>query len=88
MHTLRCSPCFGNEALEQFDRLLGSGLCTITNLAISHPLPPQWIQPSLPVSAGDLGTRRVISLAPLTFLASAASTHSLYQSINQPIFNL
>ena len=74
MHTLRCSPCFGNEALEQFDSLLRSGLCTITNLAISHP---QWIQPSLPVSAGDLGTRRVVSLAPPAFLASAASSDSL-----------
>ena len=37
MHMLRCFPCFGNEALEQFDSLLRSGLCTITYLAVSDP---------------------------------------------------
>ena len=74
IHTLRCSPCFGNEALEQFDNLLRSGLFTITNLAVSDP---QWIKASLPVSAGGLGIRRVVSLALPAFLASAASTHSL-----------
>ena len=40
MPTLRCSTCFGNEALEQFDSLMRSGLCTITNLAVSDA---QWI---------------------------------------------
>ena len=74
MHTLRCSLCFGNEALEQFDSLLRSSLCTITNLAVSDP---QWIQASLPVSARGVGIRRVVSLALPAFLASAASTHSL-----------
>ena len=74
MHTLRCSPCFGDEALKQFDSLPRSGLCTITNLAVSNP---QWIQASLPVSTGCLGIRRVVSLALPAFLASAASTHSL-----------
>ena len=74
MHTLHCVPCFGNEPLEQFDSLLRSGLCTITNLAVSDP---QWIQASLPVSAGGLGIRRVVSLALPAFLAFAASTHSL-----------
>ena len=74
MHTLRCSPCFGNKALEQFDSFLRSGLCTITNLAVFDP---QWIQASLPVSAGGLGIHRVVSLALPAFLASAASTHSL-----------
>ena len=53
---------------------LRSGLCTITNLAVSDP---QWIQASLSVSAGGLGIRRVVSLALPAFLASAASTHSL-----------
>ena len=71
MHTLRCSPCFGNEALEQFDSLLRSDLCTITKLAVSDP---QWIQTSQPVSAEGLGIRRVALSA---FLASAAFTHSL-----------
>ena len=74
MHTLRCSPCFGNEALEQFDSLLRSGLCTINNLAVSDP---QWIQASLSVSTGGLGIRRVISLTLPACLASAASTYSL-----------
>ena len=80
MHTLSCSPCFGNEALEQFDSLLRSDLCTITNLAVSNH---QWIQTSLPVSAGGLWIRRVVSLALPAFLASAASTHSL-QSLLLP----
>ena len=72
------SPLFpmfsSHEALEQFDSLLRSGLCTITNLAVSDP---QWIQASLPVCAGGLGIRRVVSLALPAFQASAASTHSL-----------
>ena len=74
IHTLRCSPCFGNKALEEFGSLLRSGLCTITNLTVSDP---QWIQASLPVSAWGLGIRRVVSLALPAFLTSAASTHSL-----------
>ena len=73
MHMLRCSPCFGNEALEQFDSLLRSGLCTITNLAVTNP---QCIQASLPISTGGLGIRRVVSLALPAFLASATFTQS------------
>ncbi len=37
----------------------------------------QWIQASLPVKDGGLGVRRVSSLAPSAFLASAASTRAL-----------
>ena len=41
----------------------------------------QWLQASLPVGNGGLGIRSAEMLAPSAFLASAASTHSLQQSI-------
>ena len=51
MHTLRCSPCFGNEALEKVDSLLRIGLCTILTLPFQTPVD----QASLPVTAEDIG---------------------------------
>ena len=78
LHTLRSSPCTGHSTLIQFDNLLRNGLCTITNSDLSDM---QWIQASLPVADGGLGIRRVASLAPSAFLASAASTHDLQEHI-------
>ena len=78
LHTLRSSPCAGHPILGQFDNLLRNGLCTITNSDLSDM---QWIQASLPVADGGLGIRRVASLAPSAFLASAASTHDLQEHI-------
>ena len=78
LHTLRSSPCAGHPTLDQFDSLLRNGLCTITNSNLSDM---QWIQASLPVADGGLGIRRVASLAPSAFLASAASTHDLQEHI-------
>ena len=69
LHTLRSSPCEGHPALLQFDDLLRSGLCIITNSNLSDL---QWLQTSLPVKDGGLGVRRVASLASLAFLASTA----------------
>jgi len=74
MHTLRSSPCANHPSLVQFDALLRSGTNLITNSNLSDI---QWIQASLPVSAGGLGIRRVTALAPSAFLASAACTHDL-----------
>ena len=50
----------------------------ITNSNLSDS---QWTQASLPVYAGGLGIRRVTSLAPSAFLASAACTHDLQAQI-------
>jgi len=41
----------------------------------------EWLQASLPVRHGGLGIRSAQMLAPSAFLASAASTHDLQQSI-------
>ena len=71
LHTLRSSPCVGHLALDQFDALLRSALCNITNSILSDI---QWLQASLPVRDGGLGVRRVALLASSAFLASAAST--------------
>ena len=78
LNTLRSSPCAGYPALEQFDNLLRNGLCTITNSVLSDM---QWTQANLPVADGGLRIRRVASVAPSAFLASAASTHDLQEHI-------
>jgi len=78
LHTLRASPCGGHPALERFDKILRRCVCTITNSDLTDL---QWIQASLPVRNGGLGIRRVSSLAPSAFLASAAGTHDLQDNI-------
>ena len=77
-HTLRSSPCAGHPALDRFDQLLRQCIGTITNTDLSDT---QWMQASLPVRNGGLGIRRVSSLAPSAFLASAASTRELQERI-------
>jgi len=64
--------------LTQFDSILRNGLSTILNVNLSDT---QWLQASLPVSNGGLGIRSARMLAPSAFLASAAFTRSLQQSI-------
>lgn len=78
LHTMRASPCSGHAALEKFDELLRECVCTITNTDLTDV---QWIQASLPVRNGGLGVRRVSSLAPSAFLASAAGTRGLQNMI-------
>ena len=56
-----------------FDDFLRKGIRAICNLDLSDP---QWLQASLPVKDGRLGARRVTSLAPSGFLASAAGTET------------
>ena len=79
-HTLRASPCNGHEALTQFDNLLRVALCKICNVSLSDD---QWLQASLPVKSGRLGLRRVASLAPSAFIASAVGTRDLQNQILQ-----
>ena len=77
-HTLRSSCCQGHELLAKFDNLQRSALCHICNVFLSDD---QWIQASLPFRNGGLGIRRVSSLAPSAFLASAAGTRPLQDQI-------
>jgi len=62
----------------KFDELLRESVCTITNTDLTDV---QWIQASLPVRNGGLDVRRVSSLAPSAFLASAAGTRDLQDMI-------
>jgi len=80
MHTMRCSPCTNHPSLEVYDILLRKGISVIANLDLSVV---QWLQASLslPVKDGGLGVRRVTSLAPSAFLASAAGTATLQQQL-------
>ena len=77
-HVLRTAPCAGHPSLQSFDLLLREALCHLLNTLLTDT---QWIQASMPVSYGGLGLRRVASLAPSAFLASAASTRLLQDSI-------
>ena len=78
LYLLRTSNCYNLSVLLQFDTILKSGLSTILNVDFNET---QWIQATLLVNDGGLGIRCATTLATSVFLASAASTHSLQQSI-------
>ena len=78
MHLLRCSPSVDHDALAQFDQLLRTAICKLTNSVLTDM---QWLQASLPVRMGGLGVRSVSSLALPAYLASAASTQQLQGAI-------
>ena len=78
MHTMHCLPCTNHSSLEAYDILLRKGISVIANLDLSDV---HWLQASLPVKEGGLGVRRVTSLAPSAFLASAAGTAALQQQL-------
>ena len=78
LYLLRTSQCSDNPLLRQFDDTLRTGLITILNVDINSD---QWLQASLPVTDGGLGIRSAEMLAPSAYLASAASTLLLQQSI-------
>ena len=84
LYLLRTSNCYNHPLLLQFDTILISGLSTILNVDFDET---QWIQATLPVNDGGLGIRCANTLATLVFLASAASTHSLQQSILPSLHN-
>jgi len=73
LYLLRTSQCSDNP-----DDTLRTGLITILNVDINSD---QWLQASLPVGDGGLGIRSAEMLAPSAYLASAASTLLLQQSI-------
>jgi len=78
LYLLRTSECADNPLLSQFDNTLRTGLTKILNVDLKDD---QWTQASLPVGDGGLGIRSAQMLAPSAFLASAASTLNLQQSI-------
>jgi len=78
LYLLRTSQCSDNPLLRQIDEILRTGLITILNVDINSD---QWLQASLPVRDGGLGIRSAEMLAPSAYLASAASTLLLQQSI-------
>ena len=78
LHIMRAALCAGHPSLLSFDLLTRESLCHLSNTLLSDT---QWLQASMPVSYGGLGLRRVPSLAPSAFSASAASTHVLQDSI-------
>ena len=75
---LRTADCSGNQLLEVFDSTLTADLSKVLNVDLNDD---QWLQASLPVGEGGLGIRSAQMLAPSAFLASAASTSALEQSI-------
>jgi len=81
LYTLRTSDCSDNTLLAQFDNTLRAALSVILNLDLNDD---QWAQASLPVRNGGLGICSAQILAPSAFLASAASTLELQQSILPP----
>jgi hypothetical protein len=78
IYNMRTSPCTDHPSLDSFDALLRVSLARVTNVAIDDF---QWIQASLPVRDGGLGIRSVALLAPSAFLASAAATLDLQNSL-------
>jgi len=79
--TLRTSDCSDNPLLAQFDSTLRTALSGMLNVDLSDD---QWTQASLLVRNGGLGIRSAQMLASSAFLASAASTLKLQQSILPP----
>jgi hypothetical protein len=77
-HLMRCSPSVDHPALAEFDDILKSAICKITNCDLSDN---QWLQAGLPIRDGGLGIRRVTSLALPAFLASAAGSLPLQDAI-------
>ena len=78
LYVLRTAPCFDSPILPELDSLQKSLLEDICNVHLSDEA---WAQASLPVRAGGLGIRRFTKLATPAFLASAAGTSALTQSI-------
>lgn len=84
LYTLRTASCFDSAALTEFDRILREGLEQILNIHMSDV---QWDQATLPVQRGGLGIRSAVALAHSAFLASAAATVLLQDSILAPTKN-
>ena len=78
LYLLRTSDCGDNPLLRKFDGTLHSALTAVLNVDLAED---QWLQATLPIGDGGLGIRNAQMLASSAFLASAASTFQLQQSI-------
>ena len=76
LHSLRTAPCFSSPLLPDYDLLLQPLLSKIVNIHFQVD-DPAWLQATLPVSAGGLGIRSAVHLAPSAFLASADGSTDL-----------
>ena len=82
LYILRTSPCFLSSKLSKFDFHLRSIISAVLNINLDKD--STWIQASLPVSAGGIGFRSAVQLAPSAFLASAAGCNALLTKILPP----
>src|SRR6218665_2427761 len=78
IYNLRSAPCANHPSLTEYDQCLRKGLEVILNINLSES---QWLQSTLPIGMGGLGTRRVSSLALPAFLVSAAGTLELQSNL-------
>jgi len=80
---MRCCPSVDNLALVDFDKLLRSVISHLTNCDLTDK---QWLQDKrLSVKMGGRGVRQVSSLALPAYLAAAASTESLHNTILEAV---
>ena len=79
LYILRTAPCFLSYHLKSFDDLLRSTLSNIVNISLHNDV--AWLQASLPVKVGGIGTRHSTQLAPSAFLAYAAGCTDLIHQI-------
>jgi hypothetical protein len=79
LYILRTAPCYQSSLLETFDNVLRSLLEGICNIQLNAD---SWLQASLPISAGGLGIRSTVMLAPSAFLASATGCASILQTLH------
>jgi hypothetical protein len=68
------APLFSLRWQDVFDNLPKGGSSRVINTYLNEV---QWIEASTPVRSGDIGVRRVASLAISAYLTSAASTPQL-----------
>ena len=78
LYILRTAPCTGSNELIVFDEVVKSTLSKALNIVMDDLT---WSQASLPVRWGGLGIRSAVSLAPSTYLASAAGATILLSEI-------
>ena len=80
LYILRTARCFLSFEFKVCDNLLRNNLSSIVSVSMTSE--PAWLQASLPVRAGVIGTRRAAQLAPFACLASAAGCSELIHNIN------
>ena len=73
-YTLRCSPCFNNPLLLEYDGIIRSSLQSILNIEITDEA---WTQATLPVNNGGIGVCLASHVALPAFLSSTISSQGL-----------